>query len=537
MPALFRYRLAVLSVAAALAVTLSLDNFHWPHPFTFYLLGAVAITFWYGGTGPGVLAVLLSTIAFGYFHRPPPDSGVAEIPYLINYVVVALLISWVSTSRRRAERSLSKARSELELKVAERTATLRRVNEELNAEITERRRAEEALRISEQVTRGQVEALAHSLDVLATAPAPDKFIGQMLSTMGRMLNGQSVALWLLEESTELLVLRAAVEGENPVPADPNHPFLENALLWKDDPWVQEMFFTSAPVVCEDIEHDPRVSSVVRDYFRSKGTKKCLRVPTLVGGQVKGFISIRHGVRPAYRPEEIELAQALAHQAMLAIQLTEFAEQRRQAAVLDERNRMARDIHDTLAQGFTGVIVQLEAAEDALLSSEHEEADKHLRRAADLARQSLNEARRSVRALRPQALEDTTFWDALKANIKNTTAGTSLHTEFQLRGKLRELPRTVQENLLRIGQEALTNTLKHAHASHFETRLTFNTNDVRLELHDNGDGFRPNDQNDGFGLAGMRERVEQIGGILNVTSSRGGGTSVVVVSPYNHDALQ
>ena len=81
--------------------------------------------------------------------------------------------------------------------------------------------------------------------------------------------------------------------------------------------------------------------------------------------MKGFIGIRHGDRPPYRPEEIELAQALAHQAMLAIQLNEFAEQSRQSAILEERNRMARDIHDTLAQGFTGVIVQLEAVEDAI----------------------------------------------------------------------------------------------------------------------------------------------------------------------------
>ena len=86
----------------------------------------------------------------------------------------------------------------------------------------------------------------------------------------------------------------------------------------------------------------------------------------MGGQVRGFVGIRHGDRPPYRPEEIELAQALAHQAMFAIQLNQFADQSQQAAVLEERNRMARDMHDTLAQGFTGVIIQLEAAEDAIV---------------------------------------------------------------------------------------------------------------------------------------------------------------------------
>src|SRR5205807_6737688 len=102
-----------------------------------------------------------------------------------------------------------------------------------------------------------------------------------------------------------------------------------------------------------------------EYLKAGGTKKFLRIPTLVGGRVKGFIGIRHGDRPSYRPEEIELAQALAHQAMFAVQLNQFAEQSRQAAVLEERNRMARDIHDTLAQGFMGVIIQLEAAGDSI----------------------------------------------------------------------------------------------------------------------------------------------------------------------------
>jgi PAS domain S-box-containing protein len=396
----------------------------------------------------------------------------------------------------------------------------------------ERDRAEEALRASEQVARGQVEALTYSLDVLATAPAPDKFLGQMLSTIGRLLGAQSVILWLLDESNDLLVLRAWAEGTNFAKADPEHPFVKNPLSWKGDPGLQEMFFSGAPVVCEDIEHDQYTSSELREYLKSGGTKKFLRIPTLVGGRVKGFIGIRHGDRPPYRPEEIELAQALAHQAMLAIQLNEFAERSRQAAILEERNRMARDIHDTLAQGFTGVIVQLEAVEDAIACCRRKDANEHLQRASELARRSLNEARRSVHALRPQALQGGNFWEALKGIIKNTTAGTALHTTFNLRGKMRHLPLVWQENLLHIGQEALTNALKYAHPRNFETKLTFNTKELRLELRDDGDGFKVKGPHDGFGLAGMRERVEQMGGKLKISSAPGKGTNVLVTLPFN-----
>ena len=392
------------------------------------------------------------------------------------------------------------------------------------------------MRASEQVARGQAEALVQSLDILATAPPPEKFIGQMLSTIGTFLHAQTVILWLLDEATDSIVLRAGA-GTNLAALEVEHPFVKDALAWKENEGLQEMFFTGVPQAINDVETDPRLSPAIRNYFRANGTKKFLTIPTVVGGRVNGFIGIRHGDRLPYRPEEIELAQALAHQAMFAMQLNDFAKQSEQAAVLEERNRMARDIHDTLAQGLTGVIVQLQAAEDATSKGCKKDARHHLQSAQDLARLGLNEARRSVRALRPQALEDTTFWEALQALIKNATVGTGLRAEFRLRGALRELPPKAQENLLHIGQEALTNTLKYAHATRFETRLSFNAREVRLELQDNGNGFKMNGRRDGFGLTGMRERVEQMSGRLTIASARGKGTKIVVVLPYSEPDRQ
>jgi PAS domain S-box-containing protein len=403
-------------------------------------------------------------------------------------------------------------------------------------DITESKRAEEALRASEQVARGQVEALAQSLDVLTTAPDPEKFIGQMLNTIGRLLNAQSVALWLFDEATDSFVWRLMADGGKLVPSDPEHPFVKDPLFWKKNPAIQEMLFTGGPIVCEDVETDPRVTVELRDHFKKKGTKRFLGVPISIGGQVRGFVGIRHSDQAAYRPEEIELTQALAHQVMLALRLNEFAEQGRRSAVLEERNRMARDIHDTLAQGFTGVIVQLEAAEDAVSCGCRKEADDHLHRASELARRSLSEARRSVHALRPQALQEHNFWEALKGTIKNTTAGTALHTKFQAQGRLPELPQPWQENLLHIGQEALTNTLKYAHARNFETRLSYKAKKLRLELRDDGQGFKAKDRHDGVGLNGMRERVEQMGGELEIASSRGKGTKITVLLPCNGESI-
>jgi PAS domain S-box-containing protein len=402
-------------------------------------------------------------------------------------------------------------------------------------DISERKRSEEALRASEQVARGQVEALTYSLDVLATASEPEKFLGKMLSTICRLLTGQSATLWLFDEPSDSLILRLVVDSVCPVDFDPEHPLIQNPRSWKEDPVIQELFFAASPIVCEDIETDPRVNDQFREYFIPKGTRKFLAVPILVGGQVRGMITVRHSERPSYRAEEIGLMQALAHQVMLAIRLTEVGEQSRQAAVLAERNRMARDVHDTLAQGFTGVIVQLEAAEYAISERDRKDADSHLHRARELARKSLSEARRSMRALRPQALEQDDFWQALKRIIKNTTVGTSLRTSFETQGKVPVLPQAWQENLLRVGQEALTNALRYAHAQHFRTRLICNAKNVRLELSDDGDGFQLKDRHDGFGLTGMRERAEEMGGKLKIVSSPGRGTTIMATLSLNKNA--
>jgi signal transduction histidine kinase len=199
-------------------------------------------------------------------------------------------------------------------------------------------------------------------------------------------------------------------------------------------------------------------------------------------------------------------------------------------VIAERNRIARDIHDTLAQGFTGVILQLEAVEEATSQRLVAKAGEHLTRASELAREGLREARRSVWALRPQTLEEKDLCEALRDLIQKLTAGTPVRMEFIVQGKPRDLPMKWEENLLRIGQEVLTNVLRHARASKFETELAFNDEEVRLNLRDNGSGFDPAGTYDGFGLQGMRERVEGMGGQLAIQSAKGEGTTISIVLP-------
>jgi signal transduction histidine kinase len=373
-----------------------------------------------------------------------------------------------------------------------------------------------------------------SLDVLATEAASEKFIGEMLRTIGQNLGAVRVLLWLRDPNDDSLRLHLAMEKDRQIPPDPKHPLIRDPRSWRKMAFLQEMLFTKSPMVCDNIQNESRIGPEFRDYLVSWGTKRFMTVPMFVAGELRGFIGIQHAEAGIYRADQIELAQALAHHVMLAVSHQQLVDHQREAAILKERTRMARDIHDTLAQGFTGVVIQMEAAEEALLDVEPDQARRHVRRARQLARESLGEARRSVHALRPQALEKATFADALKAIIKNTTAGTPLRTEFHLKGVPRDLTSDVEENLLHIGQEALTNAIKHAHATKFQARLRFDTDRVRLELADNGEGFTVENANGGgIGLLGMKERAEQIGATLSVTSEPGGGTKIVAISPYQN----
>jgi signal transduction histidine kinase len=274
---------------------------------------------------------------------------------------------------------------------------------------------------------------------------------------------------------------------------------------------------------------------VARLFEAKGHEKISGSSDFGGWTGERFCWNPPSDLASYRPEEIELTQALAHQVMLALQLNEFAEQGQRAAVFEERNRMARDIHDTLAQGFTGVIVQLEAAEDAISCGSRKEADDHLHRAGELARQSLSEARRSVHALRPQALQEHNFWDALKGTIKNTTLERRFTQSLKRKANYRSfLSLAGKSSAHRTGSFD-----QHAQVrarSQLRNALTYKAKELRLELRDDGDGFKVKDRHDGVGLTGMRERVEQMGGELEITSSRGKGTKITVVLPCNGESM-
>ena len=199
-----------------------------------------------------------------------------------------------------------------------------------------------------------------------------------------------------------------------------------------------------------------------------------------------------------------------------------------ASILEERNRMAREIHDTLAQSFTGILLQVGAAAQ-VLADDREATQAHLEMIEELARTGLAEARRSVTALRPQLLEDGNLQSALHRLAAQMRSAADTALIYEIQGTAYSLPAEVENNLLRIAQEALTNAIKYADANEIRVELVYGDAQCSLCVKDNGRGFGVGSVplSGGFGLLGMSERAERIGSQLRIQSQPGQGTEIIV----------
>jgi signal transduction histidine kinase len=256
---------------------------------------------------------------------------------------------------------------------------------------------------------------------------------------------------------------------------------------------------------------------------------------VLGNETVGWICVRSSrADPSDFESKIHLAEALANQATLAVQMARLGERAREAAVLGERNRIARDIHDTLAQGFTAVVLNLQAAERTLRKDERGQALEHIEHACNLARSCLDEARLSVRALRPESALAQLI-PAMEAQARRFDVS-GVRASFEVRGTPAVLPGEAHAELLRIAQECITNVLKHARARMVRIALAYEAGALSLSVVDDGIGFDPCACHDGFGLVGMRERAERIGARLTVTSGPAQGTCVETALSLGPGAL-
>lgn len=213
------------------------------------------------------------------------------------------------------------------------------------------------------------------------------------------------------------------------------------------------------------------------------------------------------------------------------QLQDFAGQAEELATAKERNRLARELHDSVAQTLYGLTLQAEAASRKLNAGQTDEVSGYLGEIRDSAQQTLKETRLLIFELRPPVLEQEGLVAALRARLESVESRSGLKTQINLQ-ELGRLPAGIEASLYGISNEALNNILKHAHANQVEVSLEKKTGNIILQISDNGMGFDPDsvEQFGGLGLNGMQERAEQVGANIQITSGKN-GTQVTVEVPY------
>jgi two-component system NarL family sensor kinase len=360
-------------------------------------------------------------------------------------------------------------------------------------------------------------------EALNSASTEQQAAGEALSRVAALLGVETGWVWLRDPSSGRFY-SAAVQNLPPYLQEP-------VRMTGRSCWCLELFqrghLTARNI---DVVECTRLAPAVQagQAALTGGLRYHASIPLYAGDRPLGVINLAtRGWRRLTR-QELDLLTTIADQVGVAIERARLSEQSVEGARADERSRMARELHDTLAQGLTAVALQIEAGLSRL--GDKHDARQPLNRALDVARSSLDEARRSLRALSPSSLEKGSLAEALSALSRGFTAdtGVRVHTDITEVGAL---PPEIETELLRIASEALTNVRKHANAREASLHLGVVRRRVELRVSDTGVGFpRRGARRLGFGLMGIEERARRIGGRATIRSTPGRGTTVLATVP-------
>lgn len=254
---------------------------------------------------------------------------------------------------------------------------------------------------------------------------------------------------------------------------------------------------------------------------------CICVPVHAKGRVQGVLSVLDESIEYLMAEDVELLAVIADHLGGAVERERLRRVAEQAAVAEERQRLARDLHDTVTQTLYSLVLFAEAGKDALASNNLERVGNHLIRLRDAAQQALKEMRLLIYELRPLALQHAGLVGALNQRLETVEQRAGIETRLEVEGLI-PLPDRIEAGLYVIAQEALNNVLKHARATQVVVRLSAGLKGVELEIIDNGQGFSNEENLDrGIGLASMRERARSLGGTVSIYSEAGRGARVLV----------
>jgi predicted ATPase/signal transduction histidine kinase len=380
------------------------------------------------------------------------------------------------------------------------------------------------------------EAMRGCLDALASVPALDEFLGQVMAGITRQLGAVSSTLRLCHVEQKRLTLEFVFQnGRVMSPDEAKYPEALRSIPLEERPLeLSKPPLGERAAILHLLQETVPIHETHRAYLLGLGAKTLIVMPLILARRLIGQLAFRFTDEREFRPEDIEIARALASQASLAIQLIRLAKAARQSAVLEERNQLAGEIHDSLAQFFTGIAMQLEAAQEVITTG-LDDGLSYVQRATELAQFGLTEARRSALSLQSALIEESGLIEALQKLVERSNIEGRLRCHFHWDGVPEELlAPSVQQDLLRIAQEAISNAVRHAKPTVVSVSLRWDAPNLVLEVTDNGSGMLNPEWagTEGFGISNMRARAEKLGARLEVRTAAGSGSSIVVHLPMN-----
>ncbi len=374
------------------------------------------------------------------------------------------------------------------------------------------------------------EALRRCLDALPLVPEVDDFLGQVLATVTRQLNASSSVLFLRNGKPNFLTLDLVVEESSVMtPVEANYP--EKLRFLRLDKRALEILRQPA-VIVDLVNGLTPIPNAHRSYLLGLGFKTLLIVPLIIARELIGCLNFRFMDDREFRREDIEIARALATQTSLAIQLTRLAKTARQTGILEERNRLAGEIHDSLVQSFAAIATQLSIAGHAI-KTKRGDGVVYLDRAKDLAQLGIAEARCAALSLHPFNLDKIGLTETIRLLVERSNVPGRVQCTLSASKPLpNAIPLETQQHLLRIAQEAISNATRHADATTIWVSLQCDRGCLELQIRDNGHGISAAElvRQNGFGLINMQNRARKIGARLKIQTGVGGGTSIIVKLP-------
>ena len=407
------------------------------------------------------------------------------------------------------------------------------------AGIVERKRAEEALQASEQQLREMyaqmedkvvartreieqrrrvAESLRGMLTVLNSDLPPDEVLEHIVTEASQLLDSDASAIYRSEGPDDTFCTQT-VQGSSAT-------LISSVDLPPD---LSQALRRGKPVLVPDVMAPPSDTPFPAFLEHLAASfRALLAVPLIVKGEVYGGLVLYYARPRTVSEEEVDLAVAFADQAALAIENARLHQQAREAAVMEERARLARELHDSVTQALFSVTLLAEAGQRLAGAGDLERVSSYLGRLGEMSQQSLKEMRLLVYELRPLALQSERLVGALQQRLDAVEARAGVEARLLVEGAV-QLPTTVEEELYRIAEQALNNALKHAAATKTVVRIRAAGGRLSIEVVDNGRGFDPAAVGDhgGQGLMSMRERAARIGGVLAVDSAPDQGTTVRV----------